>query len=226
MKNTAVILGGGAGSRFKVTVPKQFLPLVDRTLIVHTIGAFQRTSAIDAILVVVPRGWESRCEADLQTHAFDKIIGVITGGETRQLSCWQALQYLKARPPRIIVVHDAARPLVTEEMITVAIREGERGMTFGFKAKDTMVECREGAITKVLSRNEIYHIQTPQSFPFQTLCEAHDKALAAGVTDASDDAGLVLMSGKRVNVLPGDPRNIKITDPLDMKLAEYLLRER
>jgi 2-C-methyl-D-erythritol 4-phosphate cytidylyltransferase len=223
MKNTAVIVGGGAGTRFKGTVPKQFLPLGTKPLIVHTIDAFQRVSSIDAIVVVVPRGWEQRCEADFKPYAFDKLIGVITGGETRQLSCWQALQYLKADPPHIIVVHDAARPLVTEEMIETAVREGREGMTFGLRANDTIVECREGTIMRVLSRGEIYQIQTPQSFPFQTLWEAHSRALKAGITDAGDDAGLVLKAGKLVKVLLGDPRNIKITDPIDLELAQHFL---
>jgi 2-C-methyl-D-erythritol 4-phosphate cytidylyltransferase len=225
MKNTAVIVGGGAGTRFKGTVPKQFLPLGTKPLIVHTIDAFQRVSSIDAIVVVVPRGWEQRCEADLKPYAFDKLIKVITGGETRQLSCWQALQYLKADPPHIIVVHDAARPLVTEEMIEAAVREGGEGMTFGLRANDTIVECREGAIIRVLSRDELYQIQTPQSFPFQTLWEAHGRALEAGITDASDDAGLVLKAGKLVKVLLGDPRNIKITDPIDLELAQHFLHD-
>jgi 2-C-methyl-D-erythritol 4-phosphate cytidylyltransferase len=226
MKNSAIILGGGSGQRFGGDTPKQFFPLGKAPLIVHTIKAFQQAPCIDAILVVVPPGWEERCIADLRSYAFDKIRGVIAGGETRQLSCWQALQYLKADPPRICVVHDAARPLVMEEMIEAAVREGRQGMTFGLRAIDTIVECRDGEIRRVLPREELYQIQTPQSFPFQTLWDAHFKALEAGITDASDDAGLVLRAGKRVKVLEGDPRNIKITDPIDLELAQHLRRGR
>ncbi len=225
MKNTAIILGGGVGKRFKGEIPKQFLPLGEMTIIVHTIGAFQRAPSIDAILVVVPSGWEKRCTADLKPYDFDKIQGVIAGGETRQLSCWQALQYLNDDPPHIVVVHDAARPLVTDKMIGVAVREGHEGMTFGLRARDTIVECRGGEILKVSLRDEMYQIQTPQSFLFQSLFDAHRMALEAGIRAASDDAGLVLRAGYRVKVFEGDPRNIKITDSIDLELAQHFLRE-
>jgi 2-C-methyl-D-erythritol 4-phosphate cytidylyltransferase len=226
MKNTAIILGGGAGIRFKGEVPKQFLLLGERPIIVHTIAAFQRAPSIDAILVVVPVGWEERCADNLKPYDFGKVQGVIAGGETRQLSCWQALQCLKADPPHICVVHDAARPLVREEMIEIAVRQGTAGMTFGLRASDTIVECRDGEIMRVSPREQVYQIQTPQSFPFQTLWDAHCKALEAGLTEAGDDAGLVLKAGNRVKVIEGDPRNIKITDPFDLGLAQYLLRDR
>lgn len=225
MKNTAIILGGGIGERFQGGVPKQFLILGNRPMIVHTVEAFQRSPSIDAIVVVVPEGWEKRCAEDLTPYTLDKVTGVISGGETRQLSCWQALQYLQADPPHICVVHDAARPLVTEEMIERAVQEGGEGMTFGLRAVDTIVECLNGEISTVLPREQLYQIQTPQSFPYQTLWDAHRKALEEGIREASDDAGLVLRLGKRVRVIEGDPLNIKVTDPIDLELAQYLLRK-
>jgi 2-C-methyl-D-erythritol 4-phosphate cytidylyltransferase len=225
MKNTAIILGGGAGERFQGGVPKQFLPLGKRPMIVHTVEAFQRSPSIDAIVVVVPEGWEKRCFAELKPSEFTKVQRVITGGETRQLSCWQALQYLQADPPHICVIHDAARPLVTEEMIERAVREGGEGMTFGLPVIDTLVESRDGEVFTVLPREQMYQIQTPQSFLFQTLWDAHRKALEEGIREASDDAGLVLMAGNRVRVIEGDPRNIKITGPIDLELALHLIRD-
>jgi 2-C-methyl-D-erythritol 4-phosphate cytidylyltransferase len=225
MKNTAIILGGGVGKRVQGEIPKQFLPLGTRPMIVHTVEAFQQSPAIDAIVVVVPAGWEQRCSEELQPSDFTKIEGIITGGETRQLSCWQALQYLAAYPPHICVIHDAARPLVTGEMIEKAVREGTEGMTFGLPVIDTIVECRDGAIFTVLPREQLRQVQTPQSFPFQTLWDAHRTALEEGVRDASDDAGLVLRLGNQVRVIEGDPRNIKITGLADLELARHLLQE-
>jgi 2-C-methyl-D-erythritol 4-phosphate cytidylyltransferase len=193
-------------------------------MIVHTVEAFQRAPLIDAIVVVVPEGWEKRCSEELKPSVFTKVQGVITGGETRQLSCWQALQYLQTDPPHICVIHDAARPLVTEEMIDKAVREGGEGMTFGLRAVDTIVECRDGEIFTVLPREQMYQIQTPQSFTFQTLWDAHCKALEEGIREASDDAGLVLRLGNQVRVIEGDPRNIKVTGPVDLELAQHLIR--
>ncbi|MBW2040133.1 MAG: 2-C-methyl-D-erythritol 4-phosphate cytidylyltransferase [Deltaproteobacteria bacterium] len=226
MKNTAIILGAGAGKRFKREIPKQFLLLSGRPIIVHTVEAFQRSPSIDTILVVVPKGWVQRCTADLKPYAVHKVEGIITGAETRQLSCWQALQYLKDDSPQIVVVHDAVRPLVTEEMVKVAVQEGREGMTFGLRAVDTLVECLDGKIVRVLPREQIYQIQTPQSFPFRILWDAHLKALEAGIRGASDDAGLVLKAGYKVKIIAGDPRNAKITGPVDLELAERLLQQR
>jgi 2-C-methyl-D-erythritol 4-phosphate cytidylyltransferase len=192
----------------------------------YTIDVFEQAPSIDAIVAVVPTGWEEQCAADLKPYDFAKLIKIITGGRTRQLSCWQALLYLKSMPPEIIVVHDAARPLVSTEMVETAVREGTAGMTFGLLAKDTIVSCRDGAIMQVLPREELYQVQTPQAFAFETLWNAHEKAKAAGITDAGDDAGLVLRLGTRVQVFPGDPCNIKITDTRDLELVRHLLFER
>ena len=225
MKNTAIILGGGVGTRLQGEIPKQFLPLGTRPMIVHTVEAFQQSPSIDAIVVVVPEGWEKQCSEELKSSDFTKVQGVITGGETRQLSCWQALQYLQADPPHICVVHDAARPLVAEEMIERAVREGGEGMTFGLPVIDTLVESRDDEIFTILPREQMYQIQTPQSFTFQTLWDAHCKALEEGIREASDDAGLVLRAGNRVRLIEGNPRNIKITSPVDLELAQRLIRD-
>jgi 2-C-methyl-D-erythritol 4-phosphate cytidylyltransferase len=226
MKNTAIIVGGGLGKRLGQEIPKQFLPLGKRPIICHTVEAFQRSPSIDAILVVAPAGWEERCTEELKPYGLTKIHGIITGGETRQLSCQQALCFLKRDPPHICLVHDAVRPFVSQELIAAAIQEGAEGMTFGLRVVETIMECREGEIIKTLPRDQVYQIQTPQAFPFQTLWDAHCQALEAGITDASDDAGLVVRSGLRVKVLEGDPRNIKITGPIDLELAQYLLQGR
>lgn len=224
MKNTAIILGGGVGKRLRGAIPKQFLHLAGRPIIVHTVEAFQRSPAIDTIVVVMPAEWEQRCTTELKPYAFDKIKDVITGGETRQLSCWQALRFLKPNPPQICVVHDAVRPLVSQELIAAAIQEGTEGMTFGLRAVETIVEGRDGKIKQVLPREELYQIQTPQAFPFQMLWDAHCQALEAGIKDASDDAGLVLRAGLRVKIFEGDARNIKITGTIDLALAQFILQ--
>jgi 2-C-methyl-D-erythritol 4-phosphate cytidylyltransferase len=226
MENTAIIVGGGLGKRLGEEIPKQFLPLGKRPIICHTVEAFQRAPSIDAIVVVVPSGWEERCTEELKPYGLTKIQGIITGGETRQLSCHQALCFIKPKPPHICLVHDAVRPFVSQELIAAAVQEGAEGMTFGLRPVETMVQGCDGKIAKVLSREELYQIQTPQAFPFRILWDAHCQALEAGITDASDDAGLVLRSGLRVRVLEGDPRNIKITGPIDLQLAQYLLQGR
>jgi 2-C-methyl-D-erythritol 4-phosphate cytidylyltransferase len=195
-----------------------------KPLICHTVEVFQRSSSIDAIVVVVPAGWEQRSTEVLKPYGLTKVQGIIAGGATRQLSCHQALCFLKPDPPDICVIHDAVRPLVSQAMIDIAVQEGREGMTFGLSAMETIVESREGKLIRVLPRDHLYQIQTPQAFPFSMLWDAHCRALEAGITDANDDAGLVLSAGQQVKVLPGDPRNIKITSPVDLALAQHLLQ--
>jgi len=226
MTNVAIIVGGGVGKRFKRKIPKQFISVGGRPIIVHTTTGFDRCPSIDAIVVVVPEAWVAQCTTDLEACSCQKVLDVIAGGETRQMSCWQALQYLRDSSPDTVVIHDAVRPLVTEKMIETAISEGSKGMTFGFPAVDTLVECEDRKIVEVLPRQGIYHVQTPQSFPFHVLWDAHCKALETGITDASDDAGLVLMAGYTVKVVKGDPLNIKVTNPADVELVEHFLRQR
>lgn len=214
------------GARFKGEIPKQFLTLGTKPIVVHTVEAFQRSPSIDAILVVAPDGWVQRCTAMLMSSVFPKVHWVIKGGETRQLSCWGALQKLKDDPPQVVIVHDAVRPLVTGEMIEAAVREGREGMTFGLRAVETVATCIRGEMGEILPREQVCQIQTPQAFPFSILWDAHVKAREDGVRDASDDAGLVLRAGYAVKVVDGDPRNIKITDQIDLDLAQRLLQLR
>ncbi len=224
MRSTAIILGGGKGERINAEVPKQFLYLCGKPMIVYCVETFARSPLIDDIVIVVPSGWERKCAEMVDSYCVYKKFTVISGGDTRQLSCWQALQWLHDDPPQICVIHDAARPLVTEKMIDVAVREGAQCMTFVLPTIDTIVECSENEIKRILDRQQIYNVQTPQAFPFSTLYEAHLQALKAGITDASDDAGLVIKAGNRVKVFLGDQRNIKITTSIDLELAIHYLQ--
>jgi 2-C-methyl-D-erythritol 4-phosphate cytidylyltransferase len=124
-----------------------------------------------------------------------------------------------------VVIHDAVRPLVRTELIETALRQGRMGMTFGVPVVDALMECKDGALAREIPRDQIVRIQTPQAFLFDILKDAHLKARETGITDATDDAGLVLRTGRRVTVMEGDPRNIKITTPADIEFAGYLLEQ-
>lgn len=213
------------GRRLPSDLPKQFLPLGERPIIVHTVAAFARVPAIERLVVVVPWGWEGRCAEMFAAHGLgERIDGIVPGGATRQLSCLQGLRFLEPDPPDVVIVHDGVRPLVSEELIARAAAEGKDGMTFAIPTIETIVTGFRGEVTEVLPRDCLYQVQTPQAFPFSILWEAHHEALKAGISDASDDAGLVLRMGHRVKIVPGDPRNIKVTRPEDLELAQILIR--
>jgi len=221
MTNAAIIVGGGRGKRFQGDLPKQFIPVGGMSLLARTTEVFNRCPLIDIIVVVVPPDWVDHTASDLRAHGCDKVGHVTGGGDTRQLSCWHGLQMLKDDPPDIVVIHDAVRPLVSDEMVAVAVREGTAPMTFGVPAVDTMVVTSGSRIETVLPRDYIYHVQTPQSFPFTVLWDAHVAAQMRGITDAGDDATLVLHAGHSVRVVRGDSRNIKVTSHVDMELVRY-----
>ena len=219
MTNAAIIIGGGRGRRFQGNLPKQFIPMEGTPLLVRTTEAVHRCALIDTIVVVVPAEWIEQTICDLRAHGCHKVRYVTRGGDTRQLSCWQGLQLLKDDPPGVVVIHDAVRPLVSDDMVALAVTEGTAPMTFGVRATDTTVVASSGAIETVLPREQVYHVQTPQSFPFTVLWEAHVVAQKRGLIDSCDDATLVLQAGYPVKVVNGDPRNIKVTSPLDMELV-------
>lgn len=219
MTNAAIIVGGGRGKRFRGDLPKQFVSVGGLSLLARTTEVFNRCPLIDMIVVVVPSDWVDQTVSDLRGHGCHKVGCVTKGGDTRQLSCWHGLQVLKNDPPDVVVVHDAVRPLVSDDMVAVAVREGAAPMTFGIPAVDTMVVTSGGEIETVLPRDHVYHVQTPQSFPFRVLWDAHMAAQKRGITDAGDDATLVLHEGYAVKVVKGDPGNIKVTSPMDMELV-------
>jgi len=224
---SAIIAAGGRGSRFGGAQPKQLQPLAGVPILKRTVDAFLRGYAFDEVVVAVP--------ADLAANPpsyLDDVI-VVEGGERRQDSVANAFRAV-APSSQVIVIHDAARPLISASLIerTVAAAVEHGAAIAAVQARDTVKRGDASRIIRgTLPRNEIFLAQTPQAFRVGVLRDAlsHAEALAkAGATasmayDATDEAMLAEAAGHRVHLVEGDPRNLKITTPDDLEMAERLL---
>lgn len=203
----AVIVAAGFGERFGG--PKQFAELGGARLVDHAIAT--AAAACDAVVLVVPDA------SDWQGADVDDFV---TGGATRAESVRAGLAAVPAGA-QIVVVHDAARPLASTDLfhaVIAAVRDGADGAVPGLAVTDTLKRVDDVRVTATVDRMGLVAVQTPQAFAADVLRAAH-----AGGTEATDDAALVEELGGAVVVVPGDPRNLKVTGPADLMLATALL---
>lgn len=220
-----VIAAGGKGVRMGSRTPKQFLRIEGLSVIEHVISRFARVREIDEIVVVVPGNDCERIRRMVRRRGLRKVLAVVPGGKERQDSVRSGLEGFSVRPD-IVLIHDAARPLVTKRVITQVIRETEihRAAVVGVKVLDTIKrEGSPGFYVETLSRDGLWAVQTPQGFQFTVLMDAHDRARVDAFI-GTDDASLVERLGIPVKIVEGDRRNIKITSRDDMEIVRKWLK--
>ncbi|HEY1657068.1 MAG TPA: 2-C-methyl-D-erythritol 4-phosphate cytidylyltransferase [Candidatus Sulfotelmatobacter sp.] len=241
MKVIVIIPAAGLGTRMApVTAPKgknkgspskQFTELGGAPILIHTLRKFAAVDAVSEIWIALRENEISGFRERLQREAKDileKRVELTVGGEHRQQSVQNAIDAIKAQPDDIILVHDAVRPFVTSEVIAEVI-EGARkygAAIAGLPAVDTVKQVErtsEGALIKAtIPRAAVVMAQTPQGFRYVVIKKAFDEAASDGFL-GTDESSLVERSGHDVAVVMGSPRNIKITTPADMDLAEFYL---
>lgn len=220
---TRMASGGGAGH-----APKQFLELRGQPILVLALRAFLDVDRVHHIFVAVRETEKQRVEAQIQEHGLSNRISVVEGGDTRQESVRNALRALPAKDDDIVLVHDAVRPLIDAATIrrTIEAVERHQAAIVGVPAVDTIKQVErtaEGAIvTTTIPRERIVLAQTPQGFQCGLFRQAVAAADAEGFT-GTDEASLVERLGIEVAVVPGSPKNFKITQPGDLALAEFYL---
>jgi 2-C-methyl-D-erythritol 4-phosphate cytidylyltransferase len=225
----AVVLGGGTGTRFGAAMPKQLLMLNGKTLVEHCVAAFAAVPGIDEILLVMPSAYHD----EAKRLVGDKVGAIIAGGATRPDSVRNALAHIGARHDPAdtgVLIHDAARPLVTRQIIAacVAALHDHDALGTAVPTSDTILAVADGAIAHVPPRETLYRAQTPQCFRLETIAKAHALAAADPAFQPTDDCGVVLryLKDVPVHVIPGSESNIKVTYPSDLAVAEALLRTR
>jgi len=227
MHVTAIVPAAGEGRRFPGAEPKQYRSLLGMPVLVRTIQALWAAGVVDRLILVVPAGQEVRCRADI-LEPFDASVDLLVpGGADRQASVYAGLQAVDG-PTDVIVVHDAARPLVSPEAIraAVAAATAEGAAVVAVRVTDTIKVARaDGTVRETPGRESLWAAQTPQAFRATVLREAHARALADGVR-STDDAALVERLPHSVRLVPGSPENLKLTTPADWALAEEILRRR
>jgi 2-C-methyl-D-erythritol 4-phosphate cytidylyltransferase len=233
MRMVAVVLGGGVGQRLGAGMPKQLLTLGGRTLIERCVAAFEAAPGIDEILVVMARGYTGQVRELLA--GYRKVTAVIEGGATRPESTRAALAVLAGGAGLAgeadcgVLLHDAARPLVDQRIIAdcVAALEVHDAAGVAVPASDTMVITENGVMHSVPPRERLFRCQTPQCFRLSVIARAHELAAADPDFAPTDDCGVVLryLPGTAVHIVPGSERNMKVTYPQDLAVAEALLLE-
>jgi 2-C-methyl-D-erythritol 4-phosphate cytidylyltransferase len=224
----AVVLGGGVGTRFGAALPKQLLTLDGRTLIEHCVAAFAGAPGIHEILLVMPPAYHE----EAKRLVGDQVSAIIEGGVTRSDSVRNALAYLTGRgdAPQTtgVLLHDAARPLVSQRVIADCVTAlGEHdAVGTAVPTSDTIVVAENGVMSHVPPRETLQRCQTPQGFRLSVIARAHELAAADPGYVPTDDCGVVLryLPGVPVHVVPGSERNIKVTYPGDLAVAEVLLK--
>ncbi len=231
MQTVAVVLAGGSGERFGTPVPKQLLPLAGRPMIEHSVAAFERAPAVNQIMVVMAAGHAGRVRDLLGTSGYAKLSNVIDGGATRTESTRRAIAEL-GDDDCDVLFHDAARPLVSQQTIAgcVAALADHRAVGVAVPSSDTIAVVSDGLMTAIPRRDSLARCQTPQGFRLSVIRRAYqlaDADPAFGELPATDDCGIVLryLPELGVHVVPGSERNIKITYPRDLAIAEALLQE-
>lgn len=224
---TAVLLAGGIGARAGLGMPKQFAELRGRTILEHSLAALHDHPAITGVLVVMAPGYTDA--ARVVTAGYPRVLDVIEGGTERSDSTLRALAWLSdAAVDGDVLIHDAARPLVTAAVIDrcVGALASSAAVGVAVPSSDTVFRTdASGRIVEVPPRSELWRAQTPQGFRLATLRAAYDVALADPDFVATDDCSVVQRYLPEVPVLvvPGEDRNMKVTGPLDLEIAERLL---
>jgi 2-C-methyl-D-erythritol 4-phosphate cytidylyltransferase len=218
----AIVLAAGVGDRLGSDVPKAFVPLADRPLLVRAVEAALASGGVSSAVVVAPAGWEERARA--LVGAFG-VRTVVTGGATRQASVRAGLAATPSGCARI-VCHDAARALAPVSLFDAVLEalDGWDGVIPGLPVADTVKRFRGEAVEATVPRSDLALAQTPQAFLAAALRDAHERAERDGA-ELTDDAAALERAGYRVRVVPGDPRNVKITTTEDLARAELIASE-
>ncbi|NMA02798.1 MAG: 2-C-methyl-D-erythritol 4-phosphate cytidylyltransferase [Clostridia bacterium] len=228
LKTVALIAAAGQGKRMGSKLNKQYLPLLGKPVLAHTLEVFQQHPLIDDIIVIATKDEVEFCKKEVvEAFDFNKVSQIVAGGQERQDSIYRGLQSLPEECD-LVVVHDGARPLVTPQILTEAIKEAQlsKASVVAVPVKDTIKQVnREGFVEKTLNRAELVSVQTPQVFKKEIILKAYEEAFKKGIY-GTDDASLVELWGIKVKVVMGSYENIKITTPEDIELALSLIRGR
>jgi len=224
-KNIAIILAGGTGTRMGKKLPKQFVEVGDKPLILHSVEVFSRNKNISGIILVSHPEHVGTLEELIKQYRYKKVIKIVHGGATRQISSFNGISACP-KDTDLVLIHDAARPFVDDGMIDRVIDAAERygAVTTAVDITDTIVENEKDFIKSIPDRDRFMRVQTPQGFRYEVILEAHLRSAKKGLNGATDDTSLVTLWGEKVKLVEGSERNIKITKPIDIVLAETILQ--
>lgn len=221
MKVSVIIAAAGSGSRMNHTEKKQFIELAGKPILIRTLEKFNDHKEIDEIVVVTNQEDVGRVEALIQLFDLNKITQIVEGGKRRQDSVQNALNVITGD---VVMVHDAARPFVTEEIISNNLNQISTcdGLITCVPSKDTIKVVEAGVVVKTLDRATLVNVQTPQTFNVKKLRIAYEYMVKHSI-EVTDDAALAEIMGYSIKTVMGSYDNIKITTPEDLLIGELIL---
>ena len=220
-QNYVIIVAGGSGSRMQSVIPKQFLLLNGLPVLMHTINAFYNADAKPQIILVLPQSFKAYWEELCEKYKFNIRHKVVDGGVTRFHSVKNGLDAIIDSENAVIAIHDAVRPITSKKIIDTSFKlayDTGNAIT-AVKSRDS-VRQKNNDVSRHLNRDEIYLIQTPQTFQCLQLKAAYQQSFDSNFTD---DASVVEKAGFKINLIEGSHQNIKITFPEDIAVAELFL---
>lgn len=229
MKNIALLIAGGSGQRMHQDIPKQFINVLDKPVIVYTLEAFQKHSAIDAIVVVCIDGWYEILKAYAKQFNISKLIEIVPGGKNGQESIYNGLMKIKDLFDKSdnILIHDAIRPMISEDIIS-----GNIVTCNEFGSAITAIPCTEAILKtndKIIAngpydRDKLMRTQTPQTFKLEKLLWAHEEAKKKKISNSVATCTLMAELGEDMHFTMGSEKNIKLTTPDDIEIFKFLLK--
>jgi 2-C-methyl-D-erythritol 4-phosphate cytidylyltransferase len=222
MKKTAIIVAGGTGQRMGATMPKQFLVIEGKSILLHTVNQFVAAFADINFVIVLPADYIQEGKNLIASSGLTQHVQFTAGGETRFQSVKNGLAHVA--PDAIVFVHDAVRCLLTPDLIQRSYQQAlEKGSAIPAVASTDTIRITEGTKHHVVDRTNVMMIQTPQTFNAAILQKAFEQAYQSSFTD---EANVLEASGTEVFLIEGEYENIKITRPLDLAIAAYILVKR
>ncbi|MDE5823865.1 MAG: 2-C-methyl-D-erythritol 4-phosphate cytidylyltransferase [Lachnospiraceae bacterium] len=225
--NIAVILAGGRGSRTEQSVPKQFISIYEKPIIIYTLAVFQKHPDVDGIIVSCIEGWQEVLKSYAAAAGITKLKWIVPGGDSGQTSARNALTTLEGvcNEDDIVIIHDAVRPMVSQKIITDCIEKAEKygsGLS-AVRCQETIMKTDDGVAGQTgIDRNDIMRVQTPQAYRYGKVLWAHKEALNRGITNAVYTNTLMMELGEKLYFSCGSNKNIKITTLEDIDIFKAL----
>lgn len=231
IRSAAIVLAAGKGSRMGTTVQKQYLEIDGKPVLYYSLEAFEKSQAIDEIVLVVGEGQEIYCKEEIvERFGFKKVTQIVRGGRERYESVYLGLKALREKKVEYVFIHDGARPFVDEAIILRAYNEVKKckACVVGMPSKDTIKKVNQNnVVIETPERASLWQVQTPQVFEYDLITGAYYDLMDLAEIRVTDDAMVLeMMRGLPVKLVEGSYENIKITTPEDLYVAEAFLKKR
>jgi len=225
-----IILAGGSSERLnELGVPKQFIKVGGVPLIMYCLRMFENCASIDALAIVSPEQWQEQILKWLEKYGINKFKIFALSGKTRQYSIYNGLLAVQSLQPELVIIHDAARPLVSEQDIHNCIDEsnGYDGATPAMPLTETVYLSEDGAtISALLNRDKLLAGQTPECYNYAKYLKAHETFSDTGFVDIRGSSEMAVKAGMKIHLYKGNPQNFKVTTIVDFKCVKYFIEER